>query len=426
MASKSKSGEPVFVPAQISYPHEFRVKVSTELIRAFKDPHNPDLHIHHAYVKVRDFSHGSLPDDVNPRSHEKLTGRVPDAIDASLKDTPRWFHLLNRGVLVLAQRAWFDNRTQILHIVINSVDEGGLADGGTTDRVIAKAKNAISLEAFAKLAEEDIPEHLRDSYVHVEIISGEVGEMLVPLAGARNTSNQVKEFALENLGGGFEWLKEVLEKSEFKGRIRYKENDPQPIDVRTVLGLLTMFHPKWNEMGKEPMIVYTARGTVLDYFRDDEWKPGYVALKPVLLDILRLYDFVHREFQPQYVKYKADDGSGSRFGKRKEVRYKDGKLFHLPLTHSTTKYFLPDGWLYPLLASFRLLLKFPNNGTGGVKWITDPQKYFTKFGSELVGDIVEQSENLGRNPQSTGKSRPLWNNLRKSIELNTLKIEHAG
>lgn len=274
------------------------------------------------------------------------------------------------------------------------------------------------------MAEDEIPDYLKDAYVHVEVISGDIGDMLVSLTGARNTSNQVKEFALEYLGGGFDWLKEVIEDSEFRGRIRYRENDPQPVDIRTVLGLLTLFHPKWNDDGKEPVIVYSAKGTVLDYFRDEEWKPGFLALKPVVLDILRLYDFIHTEFQAQYVKYKADDGSGSKLGKRKEVRYNDGKPFKLPLSNGQTKYFIPDGWLYPIVASMRMLLDFPKNGK--VKWVYDPIGFFTERGHELVGDVVEQSESLGRNPQSTGKSRPLWNNLRTKMELHRLKLERAA
>jgi len=426
MASSEVFAEVATPNPEPVYPKEFSFKVAQEFVRSFDDPHNPDLQIHHAYPKVRDFMHGLLPDDVNPRSHEKLSGRVPDAIEASLKDQPKVFHLYNRGILVLAKHCRYDNRTKKLHIVISSPEDGGLVDGATTDRVIANAKNAITLEDFANLPEDQIPENLRDAHVHVEIISGEIGDMLVPLAGARNTSNQVKEFALENLGGGFDWLKDVIEASEFAGRVRYRENDPQPVDIRTILGLLTMFHPKWTELNKEPVIVYSAKGTVLDFYRDPEWKPGYLALRPVVLDILSLYDFIHVEFQTQYIKYKADGGSGSKFGGRKEIRYNNGKPFTLPLSKAQTKYLIPDGWLYPILASFRMLLKFPADGAGEVQWVTDPQDFFSAHGQELVGDVVEQSEGLGRNPQSTGKSRPLWNNLRKSMELSRMKIEHAA
>jgi hypothetical protein len=115
---------------------------------------------------------------------------------------------------------------------------------------------------------------------------------LVRLTGARNTSNQVKEFALENLGGRFQRLKDLIEVSECKGRVRYRENDREPVDVRTILGLLTLFHPQWNQLGKEPIIAFTSKGQVLEHFRHDDWKPGYESLKPVVLDVLRLGEFI--------------------------------------------------------------------------------------------------------------------------------------
>src|SRR5580658_6774476 len=185
---------------------EYRFPVSPDLIRSLKDPNLEGVHIHHAYVRVGAFPHGKFPDDVNPRSHENPTGRIPKLIEESLGERPKWFHLLNRGLLVIAQKAWYDNRSQTFHVLIESAETGGLADGATTDRVLANAKKKVSLADFETLLEKEIPEQIKDSFVHVEVISGDVEEMLVPLTGARNTSNQVKEFALENLGGGFEWL----------------------------------------------------------------------------------------------------------------------------------------------------------------------------------------------------------------------------
>jgi AIPR protein len=404
---------------------EYRIPVTQKLVKSFEDPHIEGLHIHHAYIKVRDFPHGKLPDEVNPRSHEDLSGRITDLIQGTLKDSPKWFHILNRGLLVLAQKAWYDNRTQTLHVLITSDQEGGLADGATTDRVIRDVKNATSAADFEKLMEEEIPPSLKDAYVHVEVISGGIGDMLVPLTGARNTSKQVKEFALENLGGGFEWLKDVIEESQFRGRIRYRENDPQPVDVRTVLGLLTLFHPKWNELGKEPVIAYTSKGTILSYYQDPEWRPGYELLRPVVVDILELYEYVHLNFNAQYKKYNASSGSGSKLGARKEVRYNDKTPFKLPLTGDQTNHFIADGWLYPLLAAFRMLLEYPRTSRGTPKWLSLPKPFYDLHGWEFVGDVCEQSENLGRNPNATGKSRPLWNNLRTKMELHRMKLMAA-
>lgn len=400
---------------------EFRIPASTKYVRNLTDPHNEELNIHHAYVRVRDFPSGHLPDNVNPRSHENLSGRIKEAIQTSLKETPEWFHVLNRSLLIIADKAWYDNRTQTLHIIISSDDEGGLADGATTDRVIRDVKRAISPADFQRLTEREVPLHLKDAYVHLEVISGKIGDMLVPLTRARNTSNQVKEFAIENLGGGFDWLKEVIEQSKFRGRIRFRENDPQPVDVRTVLALLTLFHPKWNEIQKEPVIAYTSKGSVLDYYQDEEWRPGFELLRPVVVDILDLYDHIHVFFLKQYERYKKSLKEGSKLGQRKEVRFSD-KPFKLPLTGGEMKHFISDGWLYPLLGAFRMLLDFPRTSRGTVKWIADPKTFYDTHGWEFVGDVCEQSEGLGSNPNATGKSRPLWNNLRTKMELHRMKL----
>jgi hypothetical protein len=376
------------------------------------------------YIPVNEFKREMLPDDINPRSHEDPTGRIPNAIEKSLIENPKEFHLLNRGELILAQSCKYDNHTKTLEITVSSPDEGGLADGGTTDRVITRAELAASRKN-SEFNEEQVGEGLRTAFVHLEIISGDVREKLVRLAGARNTSNQVKEFALENLGGGFDWLKKIIENSSLKGRIRYRENDPEDVDIRTALALLTMFHQNWNTDGKDPLIAYTSKGGILKYYRDPEWNDGYRALSQVAVDILELYDFIHCHFAEQYQIYNREtNDSGSKFGKRREVTYKGGNLFRLPLSGEETKYLIPDGWLYPVLSSLRMLLKQPE-GKPAV-WVTDPFEYFKEHGSELVGIVVEQSQALGFNPQAVGKSRPLWSNLRKTVELERLRIETSS
>src|SRR6202162_2270311 len=409
------------VPA--SFPHTYRFHVSQELVRSITDPHDGDITIHHVWIPVAQFKREMLPDDINPRAHEEMTGRIPQVIERSLIENPTEFHLLNRGELILAESCRYDNHNKVLEITISSKEDGGLADVGTTDRVLARAEEAAG-RRHSTFTEEQVRESLETAFVHIEVISGNVREKLVRLAGARNTSNQVKEFALENLGGGFEWLKEVIEASEFRGRIRYRENNPEPVDIRTVLGLLTLFHPKWNDLGKEPVVAYTSKGTILDYYRDADWRKGYETLRPVVVDILRLFDYIHGHFQEQYVKYKKLEGKGSKLGRLTEVRYSEGRAFKLPLTQRETKYVLPDGWLYPLPGAFRMLLRFPG-GKGQVEWLTPPQEFFDERGFEFVADVVEQSDSLGKNPQSTGKSRPLWNNLKTKMELHRMKIEQS-
>lgn len=409
------------------FPQEYCIPVPQDYIRSVRSPHSEDLTNIHAFVKILDLVTGKLPDKINPRCHDKIpkNSRVPKAIRKSLKDDPKTFHLINRGCLILAKSAWYSNKTKMLHFVIKSEDEHGLVDGATTDRVLSMLKNGeIYDEDFSALEKEIF----RDSYIHLEIIAGDIDQDLrIKLADARNTSVQVKEFSLEDLRGNFDWLKNIIENSEFAGKISYQENEPKIVDVRTVLGLLTLFHPNWKN-GEEPIVAYTGKGRVIDKYQDREWSKKYRKLSPVVLDILKLYDYIHVNFPEQYKK--ALYPKQARLGKRKEVKYLDPeegqKPKKLPLTGQETRHVLTDGWLYPLLAAFRVLLKWPKNAKDDVKWKLNPYEYFDKHGSELVIDVVGQSEDLGRNANAAGKSRMLWRSLRNTVETHLLKSSQTN
>jgi hypothetical protein len=407
-----------------SFPHTYRFHIIPDLIRKFQDPTNPAILIHHAYIPVTEFKREMFPDEVNPRSHEQLSGRVPKAIEGSVASNPTDFHLLNRGVLVLAQSCVYDNHTKMLEVAISSPQDGGLADGATTDRVLSAMLDPTTLKN-QKMTEEEMLKCLESAFVHVEIISGDFGSKLVSMAGARNTSNQVKEFALDNLDHKFDWLKDVIEESALAGRVRYRENDPQPVDIRTVLAILTMFHPKWDQDQKEPVVAYSGKGGILSYFKDDEWLPGYMSLKAVVVEILELHEYIHGQFKNQYASFNQETkNSGAKFGKRREITYKPGKPQILPLTDTEVTYVVPDGWLYPVVASMRMLLEFPKGKPA--RWVTSPFEYFDNYGYELVGDVVEQSAAYGFNPQTVGKSRPVWSGLRGKVKLKRIELAQEG
>ena len=245
-----------------SFPHTYRFRVTPDLVRKFTIPKDGNVTIHHVYLPILEYKREFFPDKVNPRSHEEPSGRVPRLIAESLATHPEEFHLLNRGILVLADSCSYDNQSQFLEITISSDETGGLADGATTDRVLSGMLDPSTLKQL-NMGDQEVLAALTSGFVHIEVVSGDYESRRVRLAGARNTSVQVKEFALENLDHKFDWLKDALDGSQFKDRIRYRENDPQPVDVRTVLALMTLFHPKWTEEGREPVTAYTSKGGIL-------------------------------------------------------------------------------------------------------------------------------------------------------------------
>lgn len=417
--------------------HKYSFKIEADGVQLAPDPNNKEITIIHAYPLIRDFPNGLIPDDVNPRSHDKLPSRLADVIEESLQTAPEEFHLRNRGITILAEKAVYNPETETLSFNCPNPTIYGVVDGATTDRVIARFKQNIEKEKQLdksdktdKMDKKEGPDDktqnesqtaLLTARVHVEILTGDIGEGLVPLASARNTSIQVKEFALDNLGGGFDWLKSAFQETEFADRIKYRENDPQPVDVREILALLTLFHMNWNKEKREPIIAYASKGRVLDHYRYEDWRPGYESLKIVAPDILRLYDHIHVSFPTVYETYKAGIGSKARFSLRKEVRVKDKGFFTLPLTQQKSQYLVPDGWIFPILGAFRMLLHQAENIES--QWYLDPVKFFDDIGPSLVADVVDESEAMNRNPSAVGKARPLWNSLRKSVEMRRLNIE---
>ncbi|MFO0806986.1 MAG: AIPR family protein, partial [Gemmataceae bacterium] len=122
----------------------------------------------HLYPTLAAWIGRETPDDVNPRSHEDpaLTGAVPKAIEQTLKDNPTDFYLANRGETILAQSVTFDPEHQRVEIVMtdHSGDDArhGVADGGTTDAVIARvqreAASAFNID-YRNLTHDQIPQY---------------------------------------------------------------------------------------------------------------------------------------------------------------------------------------------------------------------------------------------------------------------------
>ena len=154
-----------------------------------------------------------LPDDINPRAHEEMTGRIPQVIERSLIENPTEFHLLNRGELILAESCRYDNHNKVLEITISSKEDGGLADGGTTDRVLARAEEAAT-RRHSTYTEEQVATSLKSAYVHVEVISGCPRELFALLAPEYQQSGEGVRSRKPRWR--LDWLKKVIEQSALR------------------------------------------------------------------------------------------------------------------------------------------------------------------------------------------------------------------
>jgi hypothetical protein len=393
----------------------------------------PGVMIYHAYPTLSSWVGRETPDDVNPRSHEDrtLTGNVPKAIEQTLRDNPGDFYLANRGGTVLAESFAFDPDKQSAEIILTDFEGAdarrGMADGGTTDAVIARVQReileALEMDNFQDLTPDQMPPFLHQSRIHLEIIVGlEDRDRIRQLVQGRNTSKQVRSWTIADFKGDFNWIKDVLEApdSDFKGRIGYEENSGAPVNVLEILAILTLFHQAYDAKSKAPTVAYSSKGRMDTRLADENLAPGYRALASIVKDILHLHDYVYSKFHTVYKEARP----GGKLGRRGS---RDDRIFprtpkDLPLSGRRSEYVVPSGVLYPLLASLRALVQYNQNGRA--EWRMDPIKFFDKFGAELMDNLLEQLGVVGDNPQTLGKTKTVYTALHNQAKLLVAEVEN--
>lgn len=387
----------------------------------------PGVTVCHLYPTLGEWVGREAPDDVNPRSHgdEALSGSVPKAIEETIKEHPEDFYLANRGATILAQSVTFDPDAEVAEILLtdHQGDDAthGVADGGTTDAMIARVQAELAAQldvSFQSLSVEQLPHCLRTARIHLEVIVGLTDrERIWRLVQGRNTSRQVKPWTIADFKGHFEWIKDILESedSAFRGRIGYEENASADVNILEVLAILTLFHPAFDAKGKAPTVAYSSKGRMDKRLVAPDLADGYRSLRQILTQILELHDHVYAGFQEKY----KEAFPGGKLGRRGK---NDNRIFpvghrRLPLSNRTVERSVPAGVLYPLLASLRALVAFPEKMDDGASWKIDPFDFFDRFGAELVGHLIEQLEVLQSNPQTMGKTKTVYTALHDRARL---------
>jgi hypothetical protein len=413
MIAMSDTSSRDFAPIVLEFPHskdEFRrIQVKDDF---------GEYSVFRISPSVADWPADRVPDKVNPRSHDEacLTGSVPKAIEDTLRKEPQDFWLANRGGFLLADRVKFDPDREHVSISLEDDDIHGLADGATTNAVIAKLQKQAATD-------EDLKVNLAKARYNLDVVVGLTDhDRIAKLVQGRNRSVQVKEWSLNDFRGEFDWLKDLIDRrgGPFFGKVGWEENSPAPVSVLDLISLATLFHPVYSAASRKrsaPTVAFSSKGTADKRLIDENMAPGYKALKPVLEDILRLYDHVYVNFEPTYEKYNREvHGKGSKLGKRKGIERHDTVL---PLTGQNAEYRVDKGLIFPLLAAHRALLEFSDQGT---RWKADPKAFFDKFGPDLVGRLFDEYEKLGRNPASVGKNRSVYENLYEKAENIYVKV----
>lgn len=384
----------------------------------YSDPEgNEIIKTHFLFILLKDLP-ANIPTTPNPRQPDidaKPCKQMFETLDAE----PEYFTDCNRGLLLAAEKVFFpDSNENGKKIIIDfGVDEegvprGGLVDGGHTYAVL---KKKMSDESLAELP------------IFVTIIEG-AEEFATKLARARNTSVQVTDKSIANLENEFKGIKQALGK--YSGKVIYFENENKGEDVATfqieeLIALMTALNKDLYNNSNQPTVVYTGVASCFNKWLNAKNRPTYEKLYSILPSIVEVYEYLYANFETY-----AKQAGIKIFGRINGVETHRGKgenrkmvSIKLPFTDQIVRYRLSKGFSMPIFAALRFLLV---EKEGQIDWSVSPKEFLDKHGKTLVGQVLEaHTREYGSNPNKTGKSKVLWQNIANSVVINSLQEQLA-
>jgi len=192
-----------------------------------------------------------------------------------------------------------------------------------------------------------------------------------------------------------------------------------PLDARDIIALMTCFlidqYP--NNVSDHPIFAYEKKKTALDLFAANE--DAYKKVRPILRDILRLYDIISLE-----AKGKWNKATGGKAGHATFVEKRKRGQFEFIFIQKEDEYRLYPAAAVPMLAAFRWMVeedasKKRYRWRGGFKAVLER---WEQAAPELMKLTFEQNNDSGRTLNALGKSRAHWNNLHTKLA----KIDQAA
>ena len=387
----------------------FKVDSFRKIPNPYKDEGSAISQMYTAICDVKDIPPQLLDwMETNPRKQNTKNG-VSKKIKDSLINGGRDFHLLNRGILISAADVRFNNYDNMMTVDFSDSRVHGDVDGGHTLRIILE--NADVLDPGTQ-------------FVKLEILTGVEG-IYEDLAEARNTSTQVQDKSIANLKDYFEMIKEVIATEEFKDRVYFMENDDGDIDVGEILALLNMFNiDAYKGNDSFPIVSFSSRKRCIDNYinlyeqMEDAPQNPYVKMKPIMIDIFKLYDRLERKIWDYY----KQGTPGGKYGSIKGVIIaREGTAQAKTKFYQNDRpYVSPNGFLFPILGSLRALLEEKD---GVYRWKKNPFDIMDKIGSELVTTTIDRHRTLGSNPNAVGKDAGNWKLLYMRVMMEAMMPE---
>jgi hypothetical protein len=381
-----------------------RFKVTPENCRTFSDPNNLGRKRYFAQIAVDEIQRARIDYGPNPRNQNMET-KVADAIRESLKNEHGWFMYYNKGIVLNAKSAEYDNKNETLKLELDKDTENpwespnGNLDGGHTNRAI------LDLIDSGEWANPTNPQHRQ--FVTVEVVTGIDPQRLSSLVGARNTNMPVKDLSLAVLGKELDWLLDIFEKAGVKNRIAWRQfDDTADIAGEEVLAYLSLLNPAL----KEKIRCYTGAGRIvsdlkvrLEHKGKNPLMEGLKSIGPLAVEYLKFVDYIHQSLEEWYKEAKGDDVKKSGFGTLTAITtQKDGhKLVFLD---ETIRYKAAKAWLMPLAHAFVGVVELEKKSSA---W----RNVADSVGPKLIENLINMTEDENRNLMAVGKKQPVWDTL---------------
>jgi hypothetical protein len=387
----------------------FAIPVPPQHVRKLQDPTNPSITRSVGYCAFERLPF-SVPMDPNPRqpNEKSLRTSLADDIRTTANESRGLFHLVNAGIYILADSIDYNNEKGQLAFVVDTERGQGLYNGGHTLKIIQEL-----VENGFKQSDE-----LRQrQYCNFDIQVNVQSSTLADIAEGRNRTVPLKEKTLADYQDKFNWLKDSLQNKPWASSIGYVENHDKPEDIERIICRLTAMNCLLYDKDTQPIVAYTSKKRCFELFvgNPDKFKP----LAPVAADVLEFYEHLVAHAKDYYLRLVPGGKFVQWEGAVKSLQRTKDKL---PLTGEEVKYRIADGWMIPLLASFRALLQQTN---GTVTWMADPKEVYKRIGGRLIRILYETHDQLGKNPNAVGKYENVYRQLYAEVEseLKSLLLE---
>ena len=360
--------------------------------------------------------------ETNPRVPNRtqkgiLSGPVIKGIMSTLLNDPTMMGLKNQGIYLSVESVNHYKGDIVIHLTDRSIH--GIVNGGHTYAAIRDAIETTGEEAARSLER---------AYVPLHILTGIPAGVMADIAEGLNRNKQVDDSSLANLQGRFRPIQEAMVGEPGARSIAYHQGAQGEVDISDVLVFLEMFNQERFDQTKHPSYLYSRVKSAQEfYLKDLDAKPSPITLLvPHLPEILRLSDLIRRE-TPAAAKRQGFEFGRMKTGKTAK-RAKSTQQVALPFLGESMSYRVPDGWLYPMLASFRANVKW-DLARGKFQWLVPLNDLVPKVIDRLVGVCISEHKFGGQKPDRVGKADSAYSQCYDKVQLYLLgadKVLAAG